>query len=238
MLDCDDFLILAAVDDVFYKPKGQIIVGASARGYKFGSTVVRRACVTVAAESESSVAIEPLDAVDMNDDLADGLIPTTTSNAKGSEFLGRLKSYSLSFKSAVAEKLSTPAAALDNIVEPGETGTSDGIENKRASGHDGNVGETYSGSNGIMSSMMTKALQAAASVASDYRGSGVIPSSTAPPAAPQSAESLTSSLLDAATELRVIVANAASSAITTQYYQNVTKVVRVKLAGDLPIARA
>ena len=33
-------LILAAVDGVFYKPKGQILVGASARGYKFGNTVV------------------------------------------------------------------------------------------------------------------------------------------------------------------------------------------------------
>ena len=56
------------MEDVFYKPKGQILIGASARGYKFGSTVVRRACVTVAGESESPVTIEALDPVTPNVD--------------------------------------------------------------------------------------------------------------------------------------------------------------------------
>lgn len=225
-------LILAAVDDVFYKPKGQIIVGASARGYKFGNTVVRRACVTVAAESESSVVIESMDAVDMNDDFANGSIVTNVSSGKGSEFLGLLKSYSLSFKSAVAEKLSAPSAASDNTAEPSDSGSSDGVESKRAGGCDGNAGESHSGNNSIMSSMMTKALQAAVSVASDYRHGSVAPSPTAASGMPPSAENLTASLLDTANELRQMVAN--SSANTTQYYQSVTKVVRVKLSGDLP----
>jgi hypothetical protein len=230
---CCLILIFAAVGDVFYKPKGQIIVGASARGYKFGSTIVRRACVTVAAESESLMTIESLDAVDMNDDLADGLIATNTSSGKGSEFLGRLKSYSLSFKSAVAEKLSAPSVASDNSVEQFETGSADVSEHKRACGHEANVGESHSGSNSIMSSMMTKALQAAVSVASDYRGGSGAPSLLSPSGSPQSAESLTSSIFNVATELRGIVAQAASSAITSQYYQIVTKVVRVKLTGDI-----
>jgi hypothetical protein len=224
------------VDDVFYKPKGQIIVGASARGYKLGSTVIRRACVTVAAESESSVAIESLDAVDINDDFADGLVITSASTGKGSEFLGRLKSYSLSFKSAVAEKLSSPSPATDNTVEFGDAGSSDSSssETKRASVQDGCIGESHSGSNGIMSSMMTKALQAAVSVASDYRGSGITPALTSPPAAPLSAESLTSSMLHTANDLRHIVENAASSATNIQHYQSVTKIVRVKVSGVLP----
>jgi len=79
--------------------------------------------------------------------------------------------------------------------------------------------------------MMTKALQAAASVASDYRGSSVSSASFLPSGAPPSAESLTSTLSFAANELRELVASSASSSITTHYYQNVTKLVRGRLAG-------
>lgn len=231
------YLILVAVEDVFYKPKGQILIGASARGYKFGATVVRRACVTVAAESESSVTIEALDPVDLNDDLADALVATNTPTGKGSEFLGRLKSYSLSFKSAVAEKLSAPTVASESNHESGDIESPDSTEHHRANGNEGMASESSTGSSSLMSSMMTKALQAAASVASDYRGSSAASSSSLPSGVPLSAENLTSTLSHAANELRDVLA--ASSLVTSQLYQNVTKLVRVRLSGAIcPLAKS
>ncbi len=220
--------MLAAVENLFYKPKGHIIIGASARGYKFGSTVVRRACVTVAAESESPVDIEALDAVDLNDDLANALVATNSSIGKGSEFLGRLKSYSLSFKSAVAEKLSAPSAAYETALESGAAGSLDDSEHIISSSN-GHAGEINSGSNSLMSSMMTKALQAAASVTSDYRGVSAASFTSLPQGSLPTAESLTSMLSDASNELRILLA--ASPLITTQFYHSVTKLVRIKLSG-------
>jgi len=225
-------LILAAVDGVFYKPKGQILVGASARGYKFGNTVVRRACVTVAAESESLVNIEASDPVDVNDDLADGLVASNSSIGKSSEFFGRLKSYSISFKSAVAEKLSATSNTSENSHELCDLGFVDSSEHTRDNAF---VTEIQPSGNSLMSNMMTKALQAAASVASDYRGSSVSSTSSLPSGAPPSAESLTSTLSCVANELRELVASSASSSITTHYYQNVTKLVRGRLAGIIPV---
>ncbi len=226
-------LMLVSVEDLFYKPKGHIIIGASARGYKFGSTVVRRACVTVAAESESPVAIEALDAVDLNDDLANALVTTNSSIGKGSEFLGRLKSYSLSFKSAVAEKLSAPSAASENTVESSAAGSFDDSEHIIGSSN-GPAGESQSGSSSLMSSMMTKALQAAASVTSDYRGGGAASITSLPQGSPP-AELLTSMLSDTSNELRTLLAT--SPLITTQFYHSVTKLVRIKLSGEICMLR-
>ena len=224
-------LMFAAVDDVFYMPKGQILVGATARGYKYGSIIVRRACVTVAAESESSVTIETLDAVDVNDDLADALGTTTATSA----FLGRLKSYSLSFKSAVAEKLSAPSVAAEKTVELGDLGSVDG---DHARVGDASGSESTAGSNGLMSSMMTKALQAAALVASDYRGSSAVNPSTLSPGTPPSAENLTVSAYETANELWRLLDTSASAASATESdklcnYHYITKLVRVKLTGGM-----
>ena len=214
---------------MFYKPKGHIIIAASARGYKFGSTIVRRACVTVAAESESSVIIEATDAVDLNDDMADAVGAANSSIGKGSEFLGRLKSYSLSFKSAVAEKLSPLSVVSDNTMELSDVGSSDHVEHQRMNSSEGVVGESGSGGSSLMSSMMTKALQAAASVASDYRGTSAASSSSLPSGATVSAESLTTALTDTSNELRNLLTS--SPLITTQIHQRITKIARVRLAG-------
>ena len=231
-------LISCVVDDVFYMPKGQILVGATARGYKYGSSVVRRACVTVAAESEASVAIENVDPVDANDDLADGLVTATATSGK---FLGRLKSYSQSFKSAVAEKLSAPSSVASEkiVVELADLGAADG-DHQRVGGNDGSSSESNTGSNGLMSSMMTKALQAAASVASDYRGSNASTSSSLSTGAPPSAENLTASLSETTHELRRLLETSASSDSATEYdklrnYHFVTKLVRVRLTGVMHV---
>jgi len=200
-------LISCVVDDVFYMPKGQILVGATARGYKYGSSVVRRACVTVAAESEASVAIENVDP----------------------------------FKSAVAEKLSAPSSVASEkiVVELADLGAADG-DHQRVGGNDGSSSESNTGSNGLMSSMMTKALQAAASVASDYRGSNASTSSSLSTGAPPSAENLTASLSETAHELRRLLETSASSDSATESdklrnYHFVTKLVRVRLTGVMHV---
>ena len=151
---------------------------------------------------------------------------------KSSEFFGRLKSYSISFKSAVAEKLSATSNTSENSHELCDLGFVDSSEHTRDNAF---VTEIQPSGNSLMSNMMTKALQAAASVASDYRGSSVSSTSSLPSGAPPSAESLTSTLSCAANELRELVASSASSSITTHYYQNVTKLVRGRLAGIIPV---
>jgi hypothetical protein len=222
---------------VFFKPKGLILVGASARGYKLGNVIVRRACVTVAAEAESSVAIEALDAVDVNDDLADGLVGASSSSpiAKGSEFLGRLKNYSISLKSAVAEKLSVSSAGHEQSLESDDSGVVHNSELPRDGGNEASASDTQSSGNSLMSSMMNKALQAAALVASDYRGSSALSASSTASGSPASAEVLTSMMADAAHELRDVSTTSASCAITTQHYQRLTKLVRVRVAGVIPV---